>query len=124
MLAMSAVTGGDALGESGGAGTDQAPSREPVIDVSVVIPVRDAAETLPRSLAALAGQDTTCRWELIVVDDCSRDASCEVVEAWLPRFERARRVDNSRTPGAAGARNTGILVARGRSSPSATRTTR
>ena len=113
LLVMSARASGGALDESDGTSVGEAGARGAVVDVSVVMPARDAAETLPRSLSALAAQETTCRWELIVVDDGSRDASCQVVEGWLPRLERARRIDNTRTPGAAGARNTGILATRG-----------
>lgn len=84
-----------------------------VPDVSVVLPVKDARATLPQALDALKGQRTACTWELLVVDDGSRDGSGELARARLQGMENARVVVNTRSPGAAGARNAGILASRG-----------
>jgi glycosyltransferase involved in cell wall biosynthesis len=43
--------------------------------VSVIVPARDAESTLPRTLAALAGQEGVDDFEVIVVDDGSRDGT-------------------------------------------------
>jgi glycosyltransferase involved in cell wall biosynthesis len=43
--------------------------------ISVIVPARDAAATLPRALAALAAQRLDEPFEVIVVDDGSRDAT-------------------------------------------------
>jgi glycosyltransferase involved in cell wall biosynthesis len=45
---------------------------------SVIVPARDAGATLPRTLAALAAQDLDAEYEVIVVDDGSRDGTAEV----------------------------------------------
>ena len=55
------------------------PSFRAVPDVSVVIPARDAASTLPRTLAALAAQ-THRDFEVIVVDADSSDGSAASAE--------------------------------------------
>lgn len=47
--------------------------------VSVIVPARDAAATLPATLAALVAQDCPGGFEVIVVDDGSRDATAQVV---------------------------------------------
>jgi glycosyltransferase involved in cell wall biosynthesis len=48
--------------------------------VSVLLPVRDAAGTLPECLASLAAQ-TLADYEVIAVDDRSADASRAILEA-------------------------------------------
>ncbi len=47
-------------------------------DASVIVPARDARATLPRTLAALDAQDYEGRYEVIVVDDGSRDGTAEL----------------------------------------------
>jgi hopene-associated glycosyltransferase HpnB len=53
-----------------------APARWP--SVAVVVPARDEAETLPRTLAALLGQDYPGPHTVLVVDDASVDATGEI----------------------------------------------
>ena len=48
---------------------------------SVIVPARDAELTLPRTLRALAGQDLDGGYEVIVVDDGSRDRTAELAAA-------------------------------------------
>lgn len=68
-------------------GTDAALPR-----VSVVIPARDAAATIERQLAALVAQEYAGWWEVVVVNDGSRDATADVVAAWAARDPRVRLV--------------------------------
>lgn len=49
--------------------------------ISVIVPARDAAATLPRTLAALAAQELDQLYEVIVVDDGSEDATAELAAA-------------------------------------------
>ena len=54
--------------------------------VSIVVPLHDAAGTVIETLEAVRAQ--TCQdWELIVVDDASRDGGPDLVRSW------SRRVD-------------------------------
>jgi len=79
-------------------------------EISVVVPSRNAAASLPRLLDALAGQTARAdRFEVIVVDDASTDATAEIVNA----SARARLVQAGEHAGVAGARNLGIRDARG-----------
>lgn len=48
--------------------------------VSVIVPARDAAATLPATLAALAAQDDPPAHEVIVVDNGSRDETAELAQ--------------------------------------------
>jgi cellulose synthase/poly-beta-1,6-N-acetylglucosamine synthase-like glycosyltransferase len=77
--------------------------------ISVVVPAKDAERTIERCLAALARQTLGReRYEIIVVDDGSRDRTA-VLAAGLG----ARVVSLARTGGPGAARNAGIEAARG-----------
>jgi len=75
--------------------------------VSVVIPVRDAAHTLGRQLAALSRQTYRGAWEVVVADNRSRDGLRAVVEEHARHLPGVRVVDAGREPGVGRAR---ILV--------------
>ncbi len=49
--------------------------------LSVVIPVRDGAETRPRVLATVAAQEGEAEVVVVVVDNGSRDATAAIAEA-------------------------------------------
>jgi glycosyltransferase involved in cell wall biosynthesis len=70
--------------------------------VGVVVPTRDRPQELRRALAGILGQDYPGEVEVVVVFDGSEpDRSLEQ--------EGVRTIENTRTVGLAGARNTGIL---------------
>jgi glycosyltransferase involved in cell wall biosynthesis len=76
---------------------------------SVIVPARDAQATLPRTLAALRAQELDGGFEVIVVDDGSRDSSPQ-----LARAAGAPVVVLSQPPrGPAAARNLGVSRAGG-----------
>jgi glycosyltransferase involved in cell wall biosynthesis len=68
--------------------------------VSVVIPARDGAPTIARTLEALAAQELDEPFEVIVVDDGSQDDTCSIVERFGGRI-RLIRTERSEGPGAA-----------------------
>ena len=80
--------------------------------ISVVIPAHNAATTLPIAVASLLEQ-TWRNVELIIVDDRSTDGTLAFAQALASRESRIRVLTNVRSPGAYGARNTGIESARG-----------
>jgi glycosyltransferase involved in cell wall biosynthesis len=85
--------------------------------LSVVVPARNAADTIGETLASVAGADLLC--EIVVVDDCSTDGTDDAVR----RAERSLRVPVRRLAlppegpkghgGASAARNAGAAVAAG-----------
>src|SRR5947209_17967437 len=81
---------------------------EPLL--SVIIPARDAAPTLERTLACLSCQDLAGDFEVIVVDDGSRDETAAIAALHAPLVTLIQSGE-SRGPGAA--RNLGVRVARG-----------
>lgn len=82
--------------------------------VSVVIPVRNGADTIEAQLAALSAQDYDGEWELIVADNGSTDGTQALVDQWDDRFAQLRLLDASGRPGASHARNAGVDAAKGR----------
>lgn len=49
----------------------------PPVALAVIIPARNAAETLPRQIHALAGSEIDGTWEVVVVDNGSTDATAQ-----------------------------------------------
>jgi glycosyltransferase involved in cell wall biosynthesis len=66
------------------------------VELSVVIPCLDAATTLSRQLDALAAEEPTCAWEVIVVDNGSTDATVAVAQSYASRFDRFVLVTEAR----------------------------
>ncbi len=95
----------DAFGGEGLAGVDG-----PLI--SVVMSARDAASTLSGSVASILAQ-TWRNLELLIVDDRSTDETRSIAQALASRDLRIRVLANGGAPGAYGARNTGLRMARG-----------
>lgn len=84
------------------------------VDVSVVMPVLNAEQTLMAQLDALAQQDLDADWELVVADNGSTDRSLEITAEWSRRTGRSVRiVDASARRGTSHARNRGVAASRG-----------
>lgn len=79
------------------------------VAATVIIPARDAARTLPAALAALARQECDANFEVLVVDDASRDDTARVAAA----SAIGARVLRGTGAGPAAARNLGAAHARG-----------
>ena len=84
------------------------------LDVSVVIPAYNAADTISEQLAALTAESYAGTWEILVSDNGSTDATAQIVNGWAERCPRIRLVDGSGGRGASVARNAGARAARGR----------
>lgn len=81
------------------------------VSASVIVPARDAADTLPDQLAALAAQDAGPGWELLLVDNGSTDDTLAVVRGYADTLPGLRLLSCTR-PGANAARNEGVRAAR------------
>jgi hypothetical protein len=85
---------------------------DPRPKVTVVLPVYDGEAYLPEALDSLASQ-TFPDFEVIAVDDGSRDRSWEVLQAYAERDPRFRPIRHERNLGHHEACNRGIASARG-----------
>lgn len=83
--------------------------------VSAVVPVHDGAETLPELCARLFAVLQACArtWEVILVNDGSRDASWAVIEGLCARQPQLRAFDLAENVGQHGALLCGVRAARG-----------
>ena len=84
------------------------------VDVSVIIPARNAAKWIGEQLGALSRQTFDGEWEVIVVDNGSTDATVAVARSWADRLARLRVIDAPEQSGANFARNRGVRASRGR----------
>lgn len=91
---------------SAAGGVDAAHDPRTNMEIAVVIPMRDAEDTIATQLDALARQTYRGTWELVVADNGSRDRSAEIVRGYRDRLA-VRIVDASQRAGAGHARNVG-----------------
>jgi len=90
---------------------DNSGTADPLPVISVVMAAFDAKATIDRPIQSLLAQ-TFRSWELIVVDDGSRDDTADRADAWALRDARIRLVRQA-NQGVASARNRGLAEARG-----------
>ena len=94
----------------------QPPAAAPV-DVSVLVPAKDEAENLPlfmEQAAAAFARDPAVRYEVVVIDDGSVDATWETLGRLRARYSFVRPVRHRSRRGIADALRTGYLAAEGR----------
>lgn len=83
--------------------------------VSIVVPVYNAALFIRQTIEMVQAQTYT-DWELLLVDDGSKDASVSIIETYLKEKPdaRIRLIKKEKNEGAALSRNRGIREAKGR----------
>lgn len=80
--------------------------------VSVIVPVFNTEKFLPETIASVENQSYS-NWELILVDDCSKDNSASICKKAALKNERVRFIPHEINRGSLAARNTGIINANG-----------
>ncbi|MDQ6932305.1 MAG: glycosyltransferase [Candidatus Eremiobacteraeota bacterium] len=80
---------------------------------SIVIPTKDRADYLERALRSLAEQVRAPSYEVIVVDNGSRDSTAQVVRDARESMQPAVQYVFEERPNRAAARNRGVAVAQG-----------
>ena len=81
--------------------------------VSIITPTYNSAEFIGETIEAMQRQ-TYQNWELLVTDDCSTDATCEIVERYAAQDKRIKFFCLATNSGAGVARNNSIAQAQGR----------
>lgn len=83
--------------------------------VSIIVPVYNVKKYIEETMDSVRAQTYT-QWELLLVEDGSRDGTPEVITKYMGRTndERIRLITLPENMGAARARNVGLAEARGR----------
>ncbi len=80
--------------------------------VSVIIPIYNVEEYLPRCLDSVTNQ-TYKNLEIICVNDCSPDNSAKILEDYSKKDNRIKIINREKNGGLSAARNTGMEYATG-----------
>ena len=90
-------------------------SLAPFVDISIIVPAYNEEQRLPPTLERLHAFLSTqpMRYEIVVVDDGSKDQTCAVVEAHAERIPNLRLVRQVPNKGKGAAVRLGMLSARG-----------
>ncbi|MBQ9280410.1 MAG: glycosyltransferase family 2 protein [Clostridia bacterium] len=78
--------------------------------VSIIVPVYNAEKFLKETIESVIAQTYT-NWELLLINDCSKDESKKVANEYIS--EKIKWIDMDKNGGAALARNKGIELASG-----------
>lgn len=81
--------------------------------VSIITPSYNSSQFIEGTIQSIFNQ-TYQNWELIIIDDCSKDNSCAVIQKYADQDKRVQLIKLEKNSGAAVARNTGIEHATGR----------
>lgn len=81
--------------------------------VSIVTPAYNAASFVEETIRSVLAQ-TYQNWEMLIVDDCSRDSTAAIVEKWAQADKRIHLIRHEVNRRASGARETALEAARGR----------
>lgn len=81
--------------------------------VSIITPAYNAAAYIAETIESVLAQTYT-NWEMLIVNDCSKDNTPEIVESYAAKDKRIKLINLKQNSGAAVARNTAIQNAKGR----------
>lgn len=81
--------------------------------VSIVTPIYNSEKFISETIESIQSQ-TYRNWELLLIDDCSKDNSYEIIKNYMQNDDRIKYIKLEKNSGAAVSRNTGIKNAKGR----------
>lgn len=81
--------------------------------ISVIMPVYNAAEYVEAAINSVLGQ-SFCDFEIICVNDCSKDNSLKILEKLAEKDNRISVIDSAQNLGAGRSRNLGLDKAKGK----------
>lgn len=83
------------------------------VDISIIVPVYNVEKYLERCLDSIFGQKFTGTFEVIAVDDCSKDGSLQILEKYKNKELDLVIVKHSTNKRLAQARTSGMKIAKG-----------
>ncbi|UGB30594.1 glycosyltransferase family 2 protein [Metabacillus sp. B2-18] len=81
--------------------------------VSIITPSYNSTKFIPATIESVLSQ-TYQNWEMLIVDDCSKDESRKVIREYTEKDDRIKLIELTENSGAAVARNTAIKAAKGK----------
>ena len=81
--------------------------------VSIITPVYNAERFLSDTIKSVQNQ-TYKNWEILLIDDCSKDNSAQIIKEFLKYDNRIKYIKLKKNSGASVSRNEGIRNAKGR----------
>ncbi|MCS5420420.1 MULTISPECIES: glycosyltransferase family 2 protein [Psychrilyobacter] len=81
--------------------------------VSIITPLYNAEKYIEATINSVQGQ-TYKNWEMIIVDDCSKDNSYNLVVKLAEQEKRIKLIENKANSGVTKTRNKGIELAKGK----------
>ena len=80
--------------------------------VSIIMPVYNCDKDIETAIKSVQNQ-TMQEWELIIVDDCSTDETCDVVKKYAKDDSRIILIEKEENSGPGNSKNRGIAIAKG-----------
>lgn len=90
------------------------PLQKPQIDLSLIIPVYNNEKYIDKCLSSVLGQKTQYIYEVICIDDGSKDRSLEMLSQWQQKFPEQLKVYSQENQGISKTRNRGLTLSIGR----------
>lgn len=81
--------------------------------VSIITPSYNSEKFIEETIKSVIKQ-TYKNWEMIIVDDCSTDKTCEIVNSWTVKDKRIKLIRQQKNSGAATSRNIALENSKGR----------
>lgn len=79
--------------------------------VSIITPAYNAAAYIAETIESVLAQ-TYLNWEMLIVNDCSKDNTAEIVQSYAAKDKRIKLINLKQNSGAAAARNTALQNAK------------
>lgn len=80
--------------------------------VSIITPTYNSKDYISHTIQSVLNQ-TYSDWEMIIVDDCSSDNTCDIVTSFIKKDSRISLTKLNKNSGAGIARNKGVELAKG-----------
>lgn len=80
--------------------------------MSIITPMYNSEDFISETIGSIINQ-TYSNWELILIDDFSRDRTLQTIKPFLKEYSNIRLIQNDANLGAALSRNKGIFEAKG-----------
>ncbi|MFW0718249.1 glycosyltransferase family 2 protein [Pedobacter sp. N23S346] len=81
--------------------------------VSIIVPCHNSAKFITETLNSVVAQDYKS-WELIIIDDQSKDDTCAIVEVFASKYSNIQFIPLPGNKGVSNARNLGMTKAKGK----------